>query len=63
MSACFDPTWTKNALNELGVTLQTESEYKDVATRLGAIVERIRQLMNEIPDESETIIPICKTNP
>ena len=49
--------WVKAALDEMGVTLQGESEYAEVALRLSALIETIRHLMAEIPDESEALIP------
>lgn len=46
----------KAALAELGVTLQSETEYREVALRLCALVETIRHLMAEIPDRSEALV-------
>ncbi len=49
--------WVKAALAEMGVTLQSETEYAEVALRLAALTETIRHLMAEIPDESEALLP------
>lgn len=49
--------WVKGALGEMGVTLQSKAECREVALRLSALIETIRHLMAEIPDASEALIP------
>jgi hypothetical protein len=49
--------WVKAALAEMGVTLPSDVEYREVAMRLSTVVEAIQRLMAELPDHSEALSP------
>ena len=53
----YSEQWARAALAEMGVSLEDDAEYSEVALRLSTVVEEIRRLMAKIPDGSEALVP------
>jgi len=47
----------KAALDGMGIALQDETEYVEVALRLSTLVDAVLHLMSEIPDNSDALMP------
>jgi hypothetical protein len=49
--------FVRATLDEIGVTLQSDAEYEDVALRLAVVVEGVRALIAEFPYEFGALLP------